>query len=353
VVELAGGPSENDAVSLAAEVLEGGGLVVFPTDTVYGLGVSAARPDAIERLYALKGRDRSKPLVRLVQNARAAESAGGRDVPPWPRLARKLARAYWPGPLTIVVRGQSFRVPAHQVARALAARVELLATSANRSGCAAACTAAEAIEALGAGVDLVLDGGRAAGAPSTVVRADGERAEVLREGAVSADELALLAPPTVLFVCRGNSCRSPLAAELFKQELQGRGRRDFVVLSSGLDVGAESAGRGASSLAVAAAAEAGLDLSDHAVQALTPAMLARADWVFVMERAQADTITKLLPEESERVALLDPGGADIEDPFGGGPDIYARTMDRVREAVRARAREILDAGEPVGGRRER
>lgn len=352
VVRLGEVLSDGEAIELAAEVLNGGGLVVFPTDTVYGLGVSAARKDAIERLYELKGRDRQKPLARLVPNAQAAERAAAANGVRWTRLAGKLARMYWPGALTIVVGGMGFRVPAHQLARALASRVKegLLATSANRSGQKDPRTADEALEALGGGVELVLDGGPAGGVPSTVVRADGERPEVLREGAIRSDELALMAPPAVLFVCKGNSCRSPLAAELFKRELASRGRTDFAVLSAGIDVGGEGVARrqGASPLAIGAAAKEGLDLSDHQVQPLTPGMLARADWVFVMERSQADAIAELFPEERARVALLDPAGAEIADPFGGGPDLYDETLARIRQAVRSRAEELLGSGGRTG-----
>ncbi len=194
MLELAGDESDDAKIDRAARVLGEGGLVAFPTDTVYGLGADGSRPDAVERLYTVKGRDRAKPFARLVPDARAA----GEVAPRWGRLARKLARACWPGALTIVVGGVGLRVPAHRAARALASKLSgltgggLLATSANRSGEPDPRTAREVIEALGSDVDLVLDGGETAGVPSTVVRADGPRMEILRGGAIAEEELRLI-----------------------------------------------------------------------------------------------------------------------------------------------------------------
>jgi L-threonylcarbamoyladenylate synthase len=187
IVRLAGGAADDFVIARAARVLEGGGLVAFPTDTVYGLGADASRPDAIERLYEAKGRDRSKPLAMLVADAETA----ARLAETWGALAQRLAEAYWPGALTIVAGGTGFRVPAHAAARALAASLKggLLATSANRSGDPDPHTAREVVDALGGSVDLVLDGGEVGGVASTVVRVTDSGLEVLREGAISAAEL--------------------------------------------------------------------------------------------------------------------------------------------------------------------
>jgi len=216
-----------------------------------------------------------------------------------------------------------------------------VATSANRSGGPDPRTAGEVLEALDGDVDLVIDGGEAGGVPSTVVRVDGSRFEILRAGAITEDELRLLAVPTVLFVCRGNTCRSPLAGALFAKELEARCRTDVTVLSAGVDV-ATGDSLGASALALEAAAGAGLDLAGHEVRSLTSSILARADWVFVMERSQIAGITSLLPEEADHIRLLDPAGGDIADPSGGDPDDYRRSLDAIHSGVRARAREILD-----------
>jgi L-threonylcarbamoyladenylate synthase len=344
IITLAGGEPDGRAIARAARCLDEGGLVAFPTDTVYGIGASPARPDAIDRIYTAKRRDRAKPLARLVHDAQAAARAAGT----WTRLAAKLARVYWPGALTIVVGGIGTRVPAHQSARGLSGNFPegLATTSANRAGSPEARTASEVVDALGDAVDLVLDGGQSAGTPSTVVRAEGERPEILRSGAIDEQELRLVAPPTVLFVCRGNTCRSPMAAAFFIEELQRRNRTDVAVVSAGIDVGGDTSGAGASEGAHRAAAASYIDLSGHEVTPLTPAMLARADWVFVMEQDQADRIASLLPEERSHLRLLDPDGTDIGDPYGQGEDEYARARDAIREAVRTQADVVL--GPPDG-----
>jgi len=195
IVRLVGGDADGPALARAAKVLADGGVVAFPTDTVYGLGADASRPDAVERLYEAKGRDRSKPLAVLVPDAAAAK----REASVWSPLAERLAEVHWPGALTIVAGGVGFRVPAHEAARALAAGLfeltggGLAATSANRSGDPDPRTARDVVEALGDRADLVLDGGETGGVPATVVRGEGASLEVLREGAISAAELDALA----------------------------------------------------------------------------------------------------------------------------------------------------------------
>jgi protein-tyrosine-phosphatase len=132
-----------------------------------------------------------------------------------------------------------------------------------------------------------------------------------------------------------------MAAGFFREELARLGRTDVAVLSAGLDVGGESHHKGASPAAREAASEMGVDISDHEVRPLRPALLARADWVFVMEGSQIEKIASVLPEELDHVALLDPEGEDIEDPAGGGPETYREARDSIRAAAAARAAEVL------------
>jgi L-threonylcarbamoyladenylate synthase len=181
------------AARKAAAVLRRGGLVVFPTDTVYGVAADPNAPGALGRLIAAKGRDRRKQIPLLLDGGksalRLARSAS--------RSERRLMDRFWPGPMTLVLRTgprstEGCRVPDHPVALAIlrAAGGMLRVTSANRSGEPAALTAAEAVKALGDCVDLVVDAGRAPGGiASTVVRVDGERLRILREGALPRETL--------------------------------------------------------------------------------------------------------------------------------------------------------------------
>ena len=196
---------DNPSVAALAEavaVLRGGGLVAFPTETVYGLGADACSAEAVGGIFAAKGRPADNPLIVHVQSLEAAETVTAWISP----VARQLARRWWPGPLTLVLEADptlpsvttgglatvAVRVPAHPVALALlrAAGMPVAAPSANRSGRPSPTTAQHVLDDLGASVDLILDGGPASvGLESTVVDARGDLPVVLREGAVTREQL--------------------------------------------------------------------------------------------------------------------------------------------------------------------
>jgi L-threonylcarbamoyladenylate synthase len=177
----------------AAQLIRGGGVVAFPTDTVYGLGAAADDEVATKRVYRIKGRPAGLPLILMV----AAES----QLEGWVHIDSRteaIIRRWWPGPLTLILHAKGggtlgVRIPKHKVALdLLRAAGPLLTTSANLHGKDPAMTAAEA----GAlpGVAAVLDGGTApGGTASTVLDLTGPEAHVLREGAISKPEL--LGPP--------------------------------------------------------------------------------------------------------------------------------------------------------------
>ena len=210
-------PVKPDAaiVAQAAAMIRAGGLVAFPTETVYGLGADATNPAAVERIFAAKGRDRDDPLIVHLAGAADLDTVA-RDVPP---LSRLLGEAFWPGPLTIVLPRHSsiapgvsaglatvaVRVPRHAVARALivAAGVPIAAPSANRFMRTSPTTAAHVLGDLDGRVELVLDGGPTeVGVESTVVVVDGDDVRILRPGGVTkealVEALATLAPDGVV-----------------------------------------------------------------------------------------------------------------------------------------------------------
>ena len=172
------------AFEKAAEVLNGGGVAVIPTDTVYGL---AARPDfvgAVDRLYTIKGRELKKPIALLASDIAAIERFGYEIV----GRARELAERHWPGALTMVIGKEGFRIPDHAKTRELIAACGgvLRVTSANLSGRRPATDAPQALRDVGLSADYVVDDGVSpGGVPSTVVRVreDGSL-ELLRQGAV-------------------------------------------------------------------------------------------------------------------------------------------------------------------------
>ena len=170
----------------AQAVLRDGGLVIVPTETVYGVACDPAVPGAMEKLITAKGRDGDKPIARLAANGEQVESTAI----DWNAGLQALAAKYWPGPLTIVLETAEgwtgYRVPDHAVAVELAKCCgrTLALTSANLSGEPDTKTAQEAAKSIEA--DLVLDSGPSAdqAIPSTVVKVDGSKIECLREGCI-------------------------------------------------------------------------------------------------------------------------------------------------------------------------
>jgi L-threonylcarbamoyladenylate synthase len=192
---------KND-VARAAQILRAGGLVAFPTETVYGLGADAWNPAAVKKLYAVKGRPADHPVIVHFASAKHAFE-WAREVP---EAARTLAARFWPGPLTLILKraarapdfitgGQDnvgVRVPSHPVAHQLliAFGGGIAAPSANRFGALSPTTASHVLAELGADVDLVLEGGATeVGIESTILDLSGDAPALLRPGHISQREL--------------------------------------------------------------------------------------------------------------------------------------------------------------------
>ena len=169
-----------DGLEDAARVPNAGGVVVIPTDTVYGLAAHPSFPEAVERLYTIKGREAKKPIALLAADECAVREFGY-EIP-------EMLAKHWPGALTVVVGPEGFRVPDHAWTRELLRRCGgvLRVTSANLSGQRAATDAPQALADVGLSADLVVDDGISpGGVPSTVVRVCANGAvEVLRSGGV-------------------------------------------------------------------------------------------------------------------------------------------------------------------------
>jgi L-threonylcarbamoyladenylate synthase len=196
----------------AARLLRNGRLVAFPTETVYGLGANALDAEAVARIYAVKRRPATSPLIVHVASIEMAQSL----VANWPEIADRLARRFWPGPLTLVLEKQlerppaippivtaglptvGLRMPAHPIALALirAAGVPLAAPSANRFTELSPTTADHVRLSLGSDIDYILDGGPCSvGIESTVLSLAGRRPILLRPGGISRAELETIVGP--------------------------------------------------------------------------------------------------------------------------------------------------------------
>ncbi len=201
-------PAAPDPAAVAAAVvaLRGGGLVGFPTDTLYALGADPFRPGALERVFAAKGREATKVVSLLLANAAMV----GPLAAPLPRAARDLMERFWPGPLTIIVRtkgglppglasggGIGLRVPRDAVARSLLVAFggPLVGTSANRAGGPDPRDAGTVLRELGHSLALLLDGGPTPlGAPSSVVDCTADPPRLLRAGALPLAALQAVVP---------------------------------------------------------------------------------------------------------------------------------------------------------------
>jgi L-threonylcarbamoyladenylate synthase len=210
-------------ISEAARILREGGLVAFPTETVYGLGGDATIDHAVARIFAAKSRPEINPLISHLATADEAESYGR-----FSESARKLARAFWPGPLTLVVERSAsctisqlcsagldsvaLRVPNHPVALALLKEVgkPIAAPSANRSGRISPTTADHVRRSLGDAVEMIVDGGPCAvGLESTVVQFEGDSVHLLRPGGLPRQEIERVLGQPLQAVTPGKALHSP------------------------------------------------------------------------------------------------------------------------------------------------
>lgn len=199
-------------ISAAVDILRRGGIVAFPTETVYGLGANALDAAAVARIFEAKGRPATNPIIVHVADASlVAQIATG-----WPPVAARLTERFWPGPLTLVLPKHpnvpnivtaagptvAVRVPAHPVARALLEAVQLpiAAPSANRSNALSPTTAEHVRQALDGRIDMILDGGPCPGGiESTVLDLTSDPPRLLRPGLVTVEQIELVIGPILRF----------------------------------------------------------------------------------------------------------------------------------------------------------
>jgi L-threonylcarbamoyladenylate synthase len=190
------------AFSRCRDVIRAGGVVVYPTDTLYGLGADPKNPGAVRKLFSIKGRPAGQPILLLIKDPDEVRDWAAEITP----AAERLMKKFWPGPLTLVFKARpdviaeltgdtgtiGLRVPGNALMRQLLAALgaALTGTSANISSRQSPRSAQEAAEAIGGMVDLILDGGRAeSGYPSTVVDVSAGEVKVIREGAIPSLEI--------------------------------------------------------------------------------------------------------------------------------------------------------------------
>jgi protein-tyrosine phosphatase len=364
-IDLSRADDPRDVVHRAVACLAQGGIIAVATESVCGLSASALRPGPVARLRQIHGPAPSSPLTLLLREP--GEVADW--VPHVSPLGRRLARRAWPGPVTLVFAGDgseglaqrlpqevrpllfpegsvSLRVPAHPFVREvlrLSPGPLVLSRACNGRGGGAVATTPDVVAECPELRMIVEDGPPRQGKVATVVAVEADSWRILRAGVVDERMLRRMAGTIILFVCTGNTCRSPMAEALCKvllaqrlgcavDELEDRG---FVVLSAGMSA---MAGMPAAAHAIDVVRSRGGSLAEHVSRQVSLDLVRQADHIIAMTGDHCDSLLDRVPDASDRTRLLHPLGEDVADPVGADRQTYFHTA----EAIEGYLERLLD-----------
>lgn len=361
IVNWQDGSHRRAVIEHAISILAEGGLVAFPTDTTYAITANLLIPEAVERLDKLG----TELTLALPTAGHALDWA-----PAMSPSARRIARRCWPGPIRLLFpvvadEGLSSRLPEsvrNAVTRqgmlslyvpdheALAETLFLIDSPlalvpAGRDS--AATTAAQVQERFGSEVALIVDDGPSpSDKPLSAVRINGDEWSMVSEGPVTAEQVARSLTRVILFVCTGNTCRSPMAealcskllAERLKCKPEELPQRGFLILSAGL---AAMSGDPAAPEAVEIMEEMGADLTSHSSRPLNAELVLQADHLITMTHGHLMALASRYARFAPQPRLLDPQGGDVADPVGADREVYRACAVQISQHLEAFLAELL------------
>ncbi len=367
VVKLDATKIDSAKIKEAAALIDSGELVAFPTETVYGIA-SRVEISSLARLDNLKDRDPEKHYTLHI----VKKNDIIKYVPFLGIKAKKLVENAWPGPLTIVFEldqddlkkqqknlekgvfeslykdnSIGIRCPDNAIASMLLQETinPVVAPSANITGHNPAAGPEEVLAQFSGQIHMLLDGGPCKYKQnSTVVKISKQGLEIIRPGVYSRAELEAMSEVKFLFVCTGNTCRSPMAVGILRKYLAKKlncnidqlGKMGYKVSSAGVF---EMAGSRASAKAIATCLAMGIDIESHKSQALSQKLIEESDFIYVMGRSHYERVVNISPNSANKCVLL-AENEEIPDPIGQSQVFYNNCAELIEKAIKKRIGEI-------------